>query len=430
MKEALHTLLPSSLVGLGTDGRILLATRGLRLFGTGLISVILAVYLAALGLELLAIGAVFTATLAGSAVLTVIVGLVGDRFGRRRLLMLTGGLMALAGAAFAVTDQLWILVLAGFIGLLSPGGADIGSALALEQAAMAQIVAPRKRAGVFAWANLVASAAVAVGALAAGTSSLLQHAGLELLAAYRLLLWAYVGLGLLLAVLAGRLSPRVEVPPAEHSSALRPWLPLHTSRGLILRFALLLGFNAFAAGFVIQSLVAYWFHRQFGADAATLGLIFFLTNLVGALSYPVAAQLAGRIGLINTMVFTHLPSNVLLMLVPLMPTLPLAAAVLVVRHALSQMDRPAREAYTMAVVAPDERTAAASLTSIAMDAGAALALATAGLLAQAVPPGALFLVAGILRCGYNGALWATFRRVTPAEETARRQYPGSSGTAC
>ena len=408
-------MLTAALASLPTDSWLLLAARALRLFGIGLSSVILAVYLAALGLEPTVIGVIFTAALAGSVALTVVVTAVGDRVGRRRLLMGTGLLMTLSGAAFALTDAIWLLVVAAFVGVVSPGGSDVGSSLALEQAAMAQTVPPADRTAVYGWGNLVASAASAVGALAAGLPAVAQHAGIGVIGSYRLMLWAYAGIGLALWLLFARLSPAVEAPVRLHAPRR---LALHRSRGLIARFASLLALNSFAAGFVAQSFVAYWFHVAFGADAPTLGAIFFLTNVAGALSYLAAVPIAARFGLVNTMVWTHLPSNLLLMLVPFMPTLTLAATVLVARHALSQMDRPARESYTMAVVAPDERTAAAGALSIATDAAGAVALTVAGMTAQFVAPGALFVIAGALRCGYNGALFVTFRNVRPPEEAA------------
>jgi predicted MFS family arabinose efflux permease len=268
---------------------------------------------------------------------------------------------------------------------------------------------------VFAWGNLVASAASALGALAAGVPAVMQQGGVGPVEAYRLTLLGYAGCGLMLVGLFTRLSPAVE-PPASSDQGKKCWLPLHRSRGLITRFAALLALNSFAASFVVQAFVAYWFYTRFGADAATLGVIFFLTNTAGALSYLAAAKIAARFGLINTMVFTHLPSNLLLMLVPAMPTLELAALVLVMRHALSQMDRPARESYTMAIVAPDERTAAASLISIATDVAAALALGVVAAVAHLVTPGAFFVVAGLLRCVYNGALFGLFRHIRPPEE--------------
>lgn len=407
--------MPPLLATLSADGWLLLATRALRLFAVGFVSVIMALYLAELGLGLAAIGTIFTAALAGSAVLTVTVAAGGDRLGRRRLLMLTAALMASAGLIFALTDSIWLLVIAAFIGVISPGGGDVGSALALEQAAMAQTVRDAHRTAVFAWGNLVASASAALGALAAGIPTLIQLRGIDTLDAYRLTFLAYAGCGIVLLVLFCRLSPAIEAPTL-HQNGTKRWLPLHRSRGLIVRFAALQALNSFAAAFVVQAFVAYWFYTRFGAGPATLGLIFFLTNTAGALSYLAAAHIANRIGLINTMVFTHLPSNLLLMLVPAMPTLEMAATVLVMRHALSQMDRPARESYIMAIVAPDERTATASLISIATDAAAAVALAVVGIVSQLVAPGAFFVVAGALRCVYNGTLFGLFRPIHPPEE--------------
>ena len=231
---------------------------------------------------------------------------------------------------------------------------------------------------------------------------------------YRLALWVYAALGLAVFLTFARLSPAIE--PVPHTAVSKRRFGLHRSRGLVTRFALLLACNSFSANFVAQAFVALYFVTRFGAGAATLGVMFFLTNLTGALSYPIAARIADRIGLINTMVLTHLPSNLLLLLVPVMPTLQLAAAVLVARHALSQMDRPARDAYTMAVVAPDERTAAAGYVSVATDLAGAGALAIAGVLAQTVALSLLFVVAGVGRLGYDAALYFGFCHIQPPEE--------------
>lgn len=399
-------------ISLGPDVPLLLLTRALRLFAGGLVSVILAIYLASIGLELPIIGAIFMAAFLGNAGFTVLTSAIGDRVGRRRFLVSISVLMAVSGVVFALTDAAWVLMLAAFLGVLNPNAGEVGSTVAIEQAALAEAVLPSRRTAVFAWSSLVASAATALGALAAGVPVITQRLGFSAVESYRLVLWAYAALGLVLALLCTRLSQNVEAPRTEG----RRWVGLHRSRGLITRFALLTGLNTLGAGFVVQSFVAYWFVVRFAADAATLGLIFFLTNLVGALSYLVAVRIAARIGLINTMVFTHFPSNLLLMLVPLMPTLPLAAAVLVMRHALSQMDRPARESYTMAVVAPDERTAAAGAVALAANASAALAVSLAGVVAQVLAPGLLFIIAGVLRCVYNLALFLTFRHIKPPED--------------
>jgi MFS family permease len=322
--------------------------------------------------------------------------------------------MACAGLLFSATDSMWLLLFAALIGLVSPSGGEIGTSLALEQAAMAEVTSFARRTGIFAWSNLIASAATACGALAAGLPVLAQSAGMETLDSYRLALWVYAGLALVLVLRFSRLSPAIEAAKPHESPRRR--FGLHRSRGLVVRFALVIAFNAFGASFVAQPFVVYWFHTRFNADLSTLSILFFLTNFVGALSYPIAARIAARIGLINTMVFTHLPSNLLLMLIPLMPTFFSAAVFLILRHSLSQMDRPARESYAMAIVDSNERTATAGYIGIATDVAAAAGVSLAGIVAQAVMPGLLFVIAGTLRCTYNGALFIMFHKVRPAEE--------------
>lgn len=405
---------PPSLSWLGPDGWLLFATRALRLFATGFFGIILVVYLTELGLRPTTLGVLFMVALFGNVTMTLIVATVGDRLGRRIMLMASGVLMACAGGLFASTDATWLLLIAAFIGLVSPSGGEIGSSLALEQAALAEITPFAQRTSIFAWTNLIASAATASGALAAGLATLAQTAGTSALDSYRLALWGYVGLALVLVGLFRRLSPAIEAAPSDNVSHRR--FGLHRSRSFVMRFALVLAFNSFAASFIAQPFIVYWFYTRFNADVATLSQIFFLTNLAGAISYPVAARIAARIGLVNTMVFTHLPSNILLMVTPLMPTLWGAALVLILRTSLSQMDRPAREAYTMTMVSPDERTGAAGYISIATDLAAAGALPLAGIVAQAVAPGVLFVIAGTLRIAYNGVLFVFFRRVRPTEE--------------
>lgn len=408
---------------LGYDGRLLLAARAIRLFASGLVAVIIALYLAELDISASAMGLIFAAALAGSAAATVAVSAVGDRVGRRRILVVSAVTVAGAGAVFALTDLPWLLAVAAFVGMMSPNGGEAGTSLSVEQAALAEVVQPVHRAAVFAWANLVASAAVALGSLTAGVAGLTQNMGLERVDSYRLVVWLYVLLNLSLAVLFTRLTSAAE--PTHIQADRHRKFGLHRSRSLVVRFSLLLALNSFAAGFVAQPLIAYWFYVRFGADPGTLGIIFFLTNIAGALSYPGAAILARRIGLVNTMVFTHLPSNILLMLVPAMPTLPLAAAILVMRHCLSQMDRPARDSYTLGIVSSNERTAAAGITKVAMDGGAAAALSLAGLTAQAVAPGVLFIIAGTLRILYNAGLFITLRgHHTPEEELLKEVEAG------
>jgi MFS family permease len=404
----------SLLTMLGSDGRLLLAVRAVRLFGSGLVAVIIALYLAELDISTSALGLIFAAALVGSAVATVIVSAIGDRVGRCRTLMLSTVTVSPAGAVFALTDLPWLLAIAAFVGMLSPNGGEAGTSLSVEQAALAEVVQPIHRTTVFAWVNLVASAAVALGSFTAGVAGLMQGIGVELVESYRLAIWLYVLLNLSLAALFACLTRGVEPTRIEANQHRK--FGLHRYRSLVVRFSLLLALNSFAAGFVAQAFVAYWFYVRFGTNPGGLGLIFFLTNLAGALSYPGAAILSKRIGLVNTMVFTHLPSNILLMLVPAMPTFLSAAVVLVLRHCLSQMDCPARDSYTMGIVSSDERTAAAWVTKVAMDGGAAAELSLAGMTAQAVAPGELFIVAETLRILYNVGLFITLRGSHTPEE--------------
>ena len=404
------------LLELSRDGWLLLVTYGVRTFAYGFLSVILGPYLASLGLGPVAVGWVFTAAIGGGAVLTVGVTAVADRLGRRRVLVLGSLLMAAAGVTFALTDRLVWLVAAAILGAISPSGKDVGPFLAVEQAMLPNTTTDARRTTAFAAYNLVGSAATALGALAVGLPALF---GLDALQSHRTLIWAYAAAGLVLLVLFGRLTSRVEAP-ALHGGPRAGWLGLSRSRGIVARLAALFALDAFAGGFVVQGLVSYWFYLRYGVETAALGGIFFGTNLLAALSYLAAAPIARRIGLLNTMVFTHLPSNVLLCLVPLMPSLELAVAVLLVRHLLSQLDVPTRQSYTMAVVDPEERAAAAGLTAVARNAGAAVAPALAGATLATPGLGIPFLIGGGLKIVYDLAILALFRNVRPPEERVGR----------
>ena len=327
--------------------------------------------------------------------------------------------MVFAGFLFALTDRVAILLLAAIIGVISPSGYEVGPFLAVEQAALSQIVPDERRTQIFGWYNLIGSFATAAGALAGGgMTEFLQEAGMLPLNSYRTIVILYGVIGLLLALLFTRLSSSVEIA---HSASARTWfhLGLHRSRGVVLKLSALFGLDAFAGGFVVQSLVAYWFHIRFGVEPAALGAIFFGANILAGISALAAAWVAARIGLVNTMVFTHLPSNLLLMLVPLMPNLPLAIVVLFMRFGISQMDVPPRHSYTMAMVAPDERSAAAGVTGIARSIGAAISPTFAGaFLSNSVLLSAPFLVAGGLKVVYDILLYLSFRAVKGADQEA------------
>ncbi|MFN8637650.1 MAG: MFS transporter, partial [Chloroflexota bacterium] len=394
------------------------------------VSVILGLYLASLGYDTAAIGAIFTAVLVGDAAITILLTQVADRLGRRRVLLVGSGLMVLAGVAFAATDNLVVLTVAGIVGVLSPSGREVGPFSSLEQAILPQTSSDAQRTQVFATYNLVGTFAGAVGALAVGLPALF---GLEPTAAHRVLLWAYAATGALLAVAFSRLSAAVEAGGGSHAgvtegvlagapspaAAKRPRFGLHRSRGVALKLAGLGALDSFGQGFVVQGLLAYWFHLRFGADVEALGTIFFGANLFSAVSFLAAAPLARRFGLLNTMVFTHLPSNFLLMLVPLMPNLELAVVVLLARQLLSQLDVPTRQSYTMAVVEPDERAAAAGVSAVARGTATAIAPVFSGAMLANPALGVPFLIAGSLKAVYDVALFFVFRKVRPPEERER-----------
>ncbi len=399
---------------LSLDGRLLFVTCAVRNFAYGFLSIVLGLYLAALGLDSTAIGTVFTAALIGGALMTIILTGVADRWGRRRLLVVGSVLMALAGVVFAITDQLGWLLLAAIVGTISPSGKDVGPFLAIEQAVLPGTVDARHRTDLFAAYNLVASLATALGALAVGVPALL---GLPPLVGYQLLIWGYAGTALVLAGLFARLSPAAEAPLRRRDEVRRPGV--RRSRGMVAKLGILFGVDAFAGGFIVQGLMAYWLSLRFDADTGALAGIFFGINLCAALSFLAAAPLARRIGLLNTMVFTHLPSNLMLLAVPLMPTLELAVGLLLARHLLSQMDVPTRQSYTMAIIDPEERASAAGILSVARSAAAGIAPAFAGATLAVPALGLPFLVAGGLKVIYDLSIYATFRGVKPPEEGGR-----------
>ena len=327
--------------------------------------------------------------------------------------------MLLAGIVFAATSWLPLLILAGAIGVISPTGNEVGPFLAVEQAALTQTVPDVRRTATFAWYNLAGYVATATGALGAGlVSQALLDGGWAPVDAYRAIVVGYALIGLILAVGFWMLDRGIEAPPRDiRDDGIRRRLGLHRSKGVVGHLSLLFSIDAFGGGFVPQSLMAYWFHLQFGVEPLVLGFIFFGANLLAAVSSLLAAPIAKRIGLINTMVFTHLPSNLLLILVPLMPTLPLAVAVLLLRYTLSQMDVPTRQSYVMAVVEPDERSAAAGITGIARTTGAAISPSISAVMVSSVNYAALpFYLAGSLKIVYDLLVYRDFRNLKPPEE--------------
>jgi len=415
--------LPLALQGLSRDGWLLFATRFIRLVAYGALSVVLVLYLIGVGLTEPQAGLVLTLTLVGDTVVSLYLTTRADRLGRRRMLIIGALLMTAAGSAFALSNNLWLLVVAGVIGLVSPSGQEVGPFLPIEQAALSHVVTDRTRTDVFAWYTLVGSMATAVGALAAGTvTRTLQSNGWDTVGSYRTVVVLYAAFGIVLAVLFSRLSRAAEAATLGEKRALSsPFAALSgvdESRTVVLKLSSLFALDAFGGGFVVQSLAAYWFHLRFGVDAGTLGGIFFLANVLAGISALLASRLAARIGLVTTMVVTHLPSNVLLILVPLMPTLPLAIAMLLIRFSISQMDVPTRQSYLMAVVAPSERSAAAGIAGVARTTGAAISpLFVGAMFARPWLMNVPFYIAGTLKIAYDLLLYRAFVSVRPPEET-------------
>jgi MFS family permease len=401
--------------GLRPDGYVLFTTRLVRMFAYGFLSVVLVLYLAEIGLSETVIGVLLSLILLGDTAISLWITTIADRIGRRRMLIVGAFLMPFAGAIFAFTNNIILLIIAAIIGVISPSGYEVGPFLAIEQAALTQTLPDERRTGIFAWYNLMGSFATALGALAGGAlPQFLERAGISALNSYRTVVLAYAAMGVVLALMFARLSNAVEASKTDAPMS-QTRLGLHRSRGIVLKLSALFGLDAFAGGFVMQSFVAYWFHIRFGVETATLGGIFFGANLLAGASALAAAWVARKIGLVNTMVFTHLPSNVLLILVPLMPNLPLAIAALLLRFSVSQMDVPTRQSYTMAVVAPDERSAAGGVTGIARTVGAALSPALAGMfISNPVLMSAPFLVAGGLKVLYDLLLFRSFRSLRAA----------------
>jgi MFS family permease len=398
------------------DGRKLLVARALRTFGYGYLAVALGLYLQALGLTGFEIGIVLTAAVAGSAVMNVLWSLLADRFGRRRTVVTMAALMVAGGTLFASTDQLWLLLVGAFTGTISASSSEVGPFVTVEQAILPQTAPAERRTWLFSIYDTLGSLAGAAGALFTAAAGFFARHGLSGASAYRPLFVLYAGIGLLNLLLFLSLSSGVEAARVEGA---RRFLGLHRSTGIVARLSALFGLDALAGGFVLQSIVAYWFHVRWGLSPAALGVLFFWVGLLSGLSLLAAGWLAGRVGLLNTMVFTHLPSNLLLLLVPLAPTAWLAVLLFLARMSVSQMDVPTRKSYTMAVVDPDERTAAAGITNVARTAAGALAPALSGAAIGAGVVGLPFFAAGGLKALYDGLIYLAFRDVRPPEERER-----------
>lgn len=392
-----------------TDGARLVVAGGIRAVATGMMGIVLGLYLAKAGLAAEHVGLVVSAGLAGQAVATVAVTLAGDRLGRRRALLAVSGLTAAGSVLAAATSSAPWLAAAAAIGMLNGMGRDRGAALVLEQAALPATTSDAGRTRAFARYHLVQDAGAGVGALMAGLPVVLVAAGIEELAAWRGVLLLHATLALAMGAVYAGLSRDVEVEA--------PRLVLSPgSRSVLARVSALFLVDALAGGFLTASLIAYFFFERFGVGAATIGLLFALARVANAVSHLGAAWLARRIGLVNTMVFTHIPSSVLLLTVAIAPSFPVAAALFLLREGLVEMDVPTRSSYVMAMIRPEERTLAAGVTSLVRVAGWAIAPAFAGVLIGAGSLAAPLVIAAGMKIAYDLLLWWSFRHLPPPEE--------------
>ncbi len=418
------------------DAWLIVSARGVRQFAYGQLAVVLAVALSRDGLSPVAIGTIITVSLIGDFCGTVLIGRYADQWGRRRTLTVLAVLMMLTGIVFGLSSTYLVLLVAAFFGTLGTSASETAPFLPLEQAMLPQTLPVALRTTWFARYNLVASFAGALGGLVAVLPDALMRLGVSTGRGLQASFGLYAVLALLVAVLVRQLSPAVEAHPVKRVVTPTRWWwrlvpPLPQSRAIMVRLAALFTVDALAGGLVGQTLLALFFHLRFGVSLTGLGVLFFGANLLSALSFLAAAPLARRFGLLNTMVFTHLPSNILLLLVAVMPTFPLATLMLLLRQVLSQMDVPTRQAYTMALVPPAERTAAASLTSLARSAGSAVSPVIAGAVLQGplIVVGFPFLIAGSLKVIYDLALWRLFRHVPLGEGSAPPDPSPSSAEA-
>jgi MFS family permease len=392
----------------------LLITRALRGFADGVVSVALAGYLSELGYTPTQIGALVTSTLLGSAALSLVVGLLGGRFDQRRLLLGASLLMAATGLGFAGVTAFWPLLLVAFVGTLNPSAGDVSVFLPVEQALLAGYINARDRTQLFALYNLSGTFAGALGALATGVPAWLTlRAGLSLQVAYRATFVTYSLVAVIAALVYVGLPAAVRGEPSSASPLTRP---LAKSRAIVLRLAALFSLDSFGGGFVVQSLLALWLFRRFGLSVEATGRVFFATGLLAAGSQLLSSRLAARIGHIRTMVFTHLPANLCLMLAAFMPTAELAIGLLLLRMALAQMDVPARQAYVMAVVPPEERAAAASVTNVPRSLATALTPLLAGVMLEYSDTGWPLFFGGAIKVSYDLLLLGMFQRVKPLDE--------------
>ncbi|HYX55645.1 MAG TPA: MFS transporter [Nitrososphaeraceae archaeon] len=406
------------------DGKLLLVAKVVRTFAYGFLSVILAIYLKLIGFNELLIGLILTTTLLNSVIFTLIASLYADRIGRRKFLVIYAALMSISGFVFMITENYIALIIASFIGTINITGAETGAFLTIEQVMLPQTINNiRKRNTVFAVYNMAGTFAMAAGILLSGLPTILQQQFemLDPIASIKLLFGLYSLLGVVMMGIYFLLSRRIEIRVAEKknkisTSQLIPTSLSPQSKNIVIKLSGLFAVDSFAGGFVIQSIVSLWFFTKFGADLTTLSYIFSIAGVLTAFSFIAAAKIADKIGLINTMVFTHIPANIIIILLAFAPTLPIAIILYLARMALSQMDVPTRQSYIVAVVSEEERTAAAGITNISRNITQAISPSLTGIIIYTFTLSAPFIIGGVLKIAYDIALYGNFRKIKPSEE--------------
>ncbi|MBM2853049.1 MAG: arabinose efflux permease family protein [Candidatus Nitrosotenuis sp.] len=403
---------------LSKDGKLLLSARIVRAFSYGFLSIVLAIYLKSIGFDELLIGVILSVTLVNSVIFTMFASFYADRFGRRKILTLYAVLMAVSGTIFLLTDNYIVLIIAAFIGTVNVTGAETSAFLSIEQATLPKTVKDiKKRNTVFGFYNMVGMLAMSAGVLLSGFPQILQnHLGFSQIESFKPLFAIYGIAGITSAIIYYFLSKEIELqtqtkPNLSIRSNLSP-----KSKKIVWKLSALFSVDSFAGGFVIQSIVSFWFFTKFNVALTDLAFIFSIAGVLTAFSYILAARLADKIGLINTMVFTHIPANILTILIAFAPTLPLALGFYLGRMTLSQMDVPTRQSYIASVVSEEERIAAAGITNTSRNVTQAISPSIAGVIIQSLWLSAPFVVGGLLKIAYDVGLYVNFRKIKPIQE--------------
>jgi MFS family permease len=407
-----------SLEWISRDGKLLLGARIVRTFSYGFLSVILAIYLKLIGFNDILIGVVLTATLVNSVFFNLFSSAYADRIGRRKILVLYAVLMIISSVIFFVTDNYVALIIAALVGTINVTGSEVGAFLSLEQALLPQTVSGiQKRNSIFAIYNTVGTFAMSAGVLVSGLPSILQqNYGFDQIGAIKSLFIIYAACALVVLAIYLMLSKNIEVKDGAAKSSLSIKTISTKSRGIIAKMSTLFAVDSFGGGFVIQSIVSFWFYTRFGADLSTLSYLFAIAGVLTALSFMASTKIASKIGLVNTMVFTHIPSNILLIILAFAPTFSIAISLYLARMSISQMDVPTRQSYLMGVVRENERIPAATITNTSRNIAQAVSPSLSGIIIQALSLSAPFVFGGVLKIVYDVGLFFSFRKIKPPEE--------------